>query len=174
VWGCCGGVGVGGGGARAWPTACRVARRSGPAPALATFPVPPRAGAQLWTASFCWGGWLVWCGAATHAERSVAACNRRPPSSTSASTSGLSRLVLSLRLWRVVGWVGFLSGRDWWGGERIVGGVPRINIVTWGLCDCLCLVLVCRGFGEVLLFILGSSLGRVGPVRGLRGGGRGG
>jgi hypothetical protein len=28
--------------------------------------------------------------------------------------------------------------------------------------------------GEVLLFILGSSLGREGPVRGLRGGGRGG
>jgi hypothetical protein len=26
-----------------------------------------------------------------------------------------------------------------------VGGVPRINIGTWGLCDCLCLVLVCRG-----------------------------
>jgi hypothetical protein len=28
--------------------------------------------------------------------------------------------------------------------------------------------------GEVLLFILGSRLGGVGPVRGLRGGGRGG
>jgi hypothetical protein len=26
-----------------------------------------------------------------------------------------------------------------------VGGVPRINIGTWGMCDCLCLVLVCRG-----------------------------
>jgi hypothetical protein len=42
----------------------------------------------------------------------------------------------------------------------------------------LCLVLVCRGrygLGEgVLLFILGSSWGGVGPVRGLRGGGRGG
>ena len=30
---------------------------------------------------------------------------------------------------------GFSVGRDWWGGERIVGGVPRINIGTWGLCD---------------------------------------
>jgi hypothetical protein len=40
---------------------------------------------------------------------------------------------------------GFSVGRDWWGGERIVGGVlPRINIGTWGLCDRLCLVLVCR------------------------------
>ena len=29
---------------------------------------------------------------------------------------------------------GFSVGRDWWGGERIVGGVPRINIGTWGLC----------------------------------------
>ena len=29
--------------------------------------------------------------------------------------------------------------------ERIVGGVPRINIGTWGLCDSLSLVLVCRG-----------------------------
>ena len=48
--------------------------------------------------------------------------------------------------------------------------------IGWGLCDRVCLVLVCRGrycfFGGVLLFILGSSLGGVGPVRGLRGGGR--
>ena len=47
-----------------------------------------------------------------------------------------------------------------------------------GLCDRVCLVLVCRGRnclgGVVLLFILGSNLGGVGPVRGLRGGGRGG
>ena len=49
----------------------------------------------------------------------------------SASTSGLSRPVLPRRLWRVVGWVGFLSERDRWGGERVVGGVlPRINIGT--------------------------------------------
>ncbi len=70
-------------------------------------------------------------------------------------------------------------GRDQWGGERVVGGVlPRIIIGTWGLCDCLCLVLVCGGRyclgGGVLLFSLGSSLGGVGQVRGLRGGGRGG
>jgi hypothetical protein len=48
--------------------------------------------------------------------------------------------------------------------------------IRCGLCDLLCLVLVCRGRyglrGGVLLFILGSSLGGVGPVRGLRGGGR--
>jgi hypothetical protein len=65
---------------------------------------------------------------------------------------------------------GYPVGRDWWGGERVVGGVlPRINIgadvwgessimtgvyerwcsstlhIGWGLCDRLCLVLVCRG-----------------------------
>jgi hypothetical protein len=98
---------------------------------------------------------------------------------------------------------GYPAGRDWWGGDRLVGGVlPRINIdanvwgessimtgvyerwcsstllIGRGLCDCLCLALVCRGRyslgGLVFLFILGSSLGGVGPVRGLRGGGRGG
>jgi len=44
-----------------------------------------------------------------------------------------------------------------------------------GLCDRLCLVLVCRGryclggvFQKVLLFILESNLGGGGPVRGLR------
>ena len=92
---------------------------------------------------------------------------------------------------------GYLVGRDRWGGERGVGGVlPRINIradvwgessimtgvyelwcsstlhIGWGLCDRVCLVLVCRGkYGlgvVVLLFILGSNLGGVGPVRGLR------
>ena len=45
----------------------------------------------------------------------MAACKRGPPSSTSASTSGLSRSVLPRRLWRVVGWVGFLSD--------VIGGV---------------------------------------------------
>ena len=93
---------------------------------------------------------------------------------------------------------GYPAGRDWWGGERDVGGVlPRINIgadvwgesnimtgvyerwcsstlnIRWGLCDSLCLVLVCRGRyglgGVVFLFILGSNLGGVGPERGLRG-----
>ena len=42
-----------------------------------------------------------------------------------------------------------------------------------GLCDRLCPVVVCRGRyglgGGVLLFILGSKLGGVGPERGLRG-----
>jgi hypothetical protein len=79
-----------------------------------------------------------------------------------------------------------------------VGGVlPRISIGTWGLCDrervlfigtqfsnlCTavdtsmsdsCLPGQVRFGGGVLLFILGSSLGGVGPVRGLRGGRRGG
>jgi len=40
--------------------------------------------------------------------------------------------------------------------------------IGWGLCDRLCPVLVCRGRyglgGLVLLFILGSILGGVGPV----------
>jgi hypothetical protein len=65
---------------------------------------------------------------------------------------------------------GFPVGRDWWGGEQVVGGVlPRLKIGTdvrgessimtgvyerwcsstlhigWGLCDSLCLVLVCGG-----------------------------
>ena len=65
---------------------------------------------------------------------------------------------------------GFPAGRDWSGGEHVVGGVlPRINIgadvwgessimtgvykrwcsstlhIRWGLCDSVCLVLVCRG-----------------------------
>jgi hypothetical protein len=48
--------------------------------------------------------------------------------------------------------------------------------IGWGLCDRLCPVLVCSGRcgwgGGVLLCILGSNLGGVGPERGLRGGGR--
>jgi hypothetical protein len=50
------------------------------------------------------------------------------------------------------------------------------SCIGWGLCDRLCSVLVCRGRyglgGGILLFILGSNLGGVGPERGLRGGGR--
>ena len=51
---------------------------------------------------------------------------------------------------------------------------PRDEIknIGGGLCDRVCLVLVCRGRygcgGVVLLFILGSNLGGVGPVRGLQ------
>jgi hypothetical protein len=97
--------------------------------ALADFPVPGRS--KLLTVSCCWGGWLV-------LVRGVGACldvggrlQLGPPSSMSASTSGLSSPVLPHRLWRVVSWVGFLLGRDWWGGDHVVGGVlPRINIGT--------------------------------------------
>jgi hypothetical protein len=96
VWGYGGGAGGGGAGARARPAAGRVARRCGPAPALAPFPVPGRS--SLWTASCCWGGWLV-------LVRGVGACRAvgggLQPSSTSTSTSGLSRPVLPRRPWRV-------------------------------------------------------------------------
>ena len=40
---------------------------------------------------------------------------------------------------------GFSVGRDWWGGERIVGGVPRINFGTGGG--------ACR-VGETVFFML--------------------
>jgi hypothetical protein len=75
-------------------------------------------------------------------------------------------------------WVGFLL--DMIGGVEIAlwEGYYPASALAWGLCDSLCLVLVCGGtYGlgvVVLLFILGSSLGGVGQVRGLRGGGRGG
>jgi hypothetical protein len=70
-----------------------------------------------------------------------------------------------------------------WGESSIMTGVyERWCSSTlhfgWGLCHSLCLVLVCRGrYGlgrVVLLFILGSNLGTVGPERDLqlRGGGR--
>jgi hypothetical protein len=74
-------------------------------------------------------------------------------------------------------------GADVWGESSIMTGVyerwcSSSLHIRWGLCDRLCLVLVCRGRyglgGVVPLFILGSNLGGVGPVRGLRGGGRGG
>ena len=92
--------------AGAGPAAGRVAQRGGPAPALTPFPVPGRS--SLWTASRCWGGWLVLVRGGGACRAVGAACNRGPTSSTSASTSGLSRPVLPRRLWRVVGWVGFL------------------------------------------------------------------
>ncbi len=71
-------------------------------------------------------------------------------------------------------------GTDVWGESSIMTGViiadARTLHIGWGLCDRLCPVLVCRGRyglgGGVLLFILGSSLGGVGPERGLRGKGR--
>jgi hypothetical protein len=135
-WGYGGGAGGGWGEARAGPP--RPGR--GPQPAVCRVAAVLR---RCWPSSPCLGaarcglclvagggGWC-WCGADAYASRSVAACNRGPPSSTSASTSGLSRPVLPRRLWQVVGWVGFLLGRDLWGGERVVGGVlPHINIGT--------------------------------------------
>jgi len=63
----------------------------------------------LWTMFWCW------CGAAAHAARSLAACARGPPSSTSSSTSCLFRPVLRRRPWRVVGWVDILLD--------VIGGV---------------------------------------------------
>ncbi len=119
------------------------------------------------------GGWCCCCGAAVSGvlQSGAALIGVRldvwslPPRSSSQTVTGC-------RLG------GFPVGRDRWGGEHVVGGVlPRISIGTWGLCARLRLVLVCRGrygLGGGLLFILGSSLGRVGQVRGLRGGGRGG
>ena len=51
----------------------------------------------------------------------------------------------------------------------------RLLCTSDGVCVTVCLVLLCGGRyglgGGVLLFILGSSLGGVGPVRGLRVGG---
>ena len=69
--------------------------------------------------------------------------------------------------------------------KTLFQGLPVLRVgigsstlhIGWGLCDSLCQVVVCRdryGLGGVLLFILGSNLGGVGPERGLRGGGGGG
>ena len=72
-------------------------------------------------------------------------------------------------------------GADVWGESSITTGVHErwcssTLHIGWGLCDRLCLVLVCRGRyglgGVVLLFILGLNLDRVGPEMGLLGGGR--
>ena len=126
-------------------SAGRVARRGGPAPALSPFPVPGRS--SLWTASCCWGGWLVLllrgcdtCRAVGGGLQSGAALigirldvGSLPPRSSSLTVTGC-------RLG------GFPVRRDRWGGERVVGGVlPRISVGTWGLCARLCLVLVCGG-----------------------------
>jgi hypothetical protein len=62
-------------------------------------------------------GDCCWCGVAACSARSVVVCAWGSPSSTSASTSCLSRPVLPRRLWRVVGWVGFLL--DMIGGVEI-------------------------------------------------------
>ena len=145
VRGCGGGAVGGGGGSRSGPAPGRVARCSSPAPALAPFPVPGRS--SLWTASCCWGGWLVLllrgcdaCRAVGGGLQSGAALigirldvGSLPPRSSSLTVTGC-------RLG------GFPVRRDRWGGERVVGGVlPRISVGTWGLCARLCLVLVCGG-----------------------------
>jgi hypothetical protein len=117
------------GAARARPAAGRVARRDGPAPALAAFPVPGRN--SLWTVSCCWGGWLVLVrgGVACRAvggglQSGAALIDVRlnvwplPPRSSSPTVAGC-------RLG------GFPVRRDRWGGERVVGGVlSSINIGT--------------------------------------------
>jgi hypothetical protein len=158
------------------PTAGRVAWRRGPAPALAPFPVPGRS--SLWTVSCCWGGWLVLllrgcdvCSAVSGGLQSGAALIgvrlnvlSLPPCSSSPTVTGC-------RLG------GFPVGRDLWGGERIVGGgvTPHQNWQMGSVGSSMsssCLQGQVRFGGGVLLFILGSSLGGVGPVRGLRGGGR--
>ncbi len=144
VWGCDGGAGGGGGGARAGSAAGSVARRSGPALALAPFHVPGRS--SLWTVSCCWGGWLVLllrgcdtCCAVGGRLQSGAALIGVRLDVGSLQPSSSSPTVTGCRLG------GFPVGRDQWGGERVVGGVlPRIGIGTWGLCARLCLVLVCR------------------------------
>ncbi len=94
------------------------------------------------------GGWF-WCGSETHAVRSVSACNRGPPSSTSALMSGLSCLVLPRRLWRVVGWVGFLS-------DVICG----VEIVLWEGCY-LALTLAHGVCGIVYVWFLSTGAGTV-------------
>ncbi len=107
------------GAAAAGRTATGAGPGRGPQPAVCRGAAVLR---RLWPPSPCQGAapcglclvaggvdWCCCCGAVTHATRSVAACNRGPPSLTSVSTSGLSRPVLPRQLWRVVGWVGFLS-----------------------------------------------------------------
>ncbi len=109
-------------------------------------------------------------------------------SSMSASTSCLSRPVLPRRQWRVVGWVGILLdvisevqsvfwegcypasriniGAEMWSELSIMTGVyERWCLSTlhirWGLCDRLCLVLVCRGRYGLVVWGVGQE--RLGP-----------
>jgi hypothetical protein len=81
----------------------------------------------------------------------------------------LPRITIGADVWGVWGESNIMTGvyQRWCSSTLHIGG---------GLFDRVCLVLVCRGRygleGVVLLFILGSNLGGVGPVRGLRRGGR--
>jgi hypothetical protein len=133
VWGCGCGAGVGVGGARKGPAACRVALRSGPAPALAPFPVPGRS--SLWTVSCCWGGWLVLLLRGCAACGAVGGClqsgrrHRRPP----------RRRVSPAQFFLadcggIVCWVGFLS--DVIGGVEIAlwEGCYPASVLSHGVC----------------------------------------
>jgi hypothetical protein len=73
------------------------------------------------------------CVGGAHAARSVEACVRGPPSSTSASMSCLSRPVLPNQQWRVVSWVGILLD--------VISGVE--NVLWEGCYPGLTLVSTC-------------------------------
>jgi hypothetical protein len=98
-------------------------------PALAPFPVPGHI--SLWTASCCWGGWLVLvrgggaCRAVGGGLQSGAVLIDVRLDVGPLPTRSSSPTVVGCRLG------GFPAGRYRWGGERVVGGVlPRINIGT--------------------------------------------
>ncbi len=129
MWDCGGGEGGGGGGDRSWP--CVAAQRScaGAGPLL-------RAGAQLPVdcISLLGGGWLVLlrgcdaCLAVCGGLQSEAALidvrldvGSLAPRSSSPTVAGC--------------WLGgFSVGRDWWGGERVVGGVLPALTLALGVC----------------------------------------
>jgi hypothetical protein len=121
VWGCVGGAGVSGGGARKGPVAGSVSLGIGPAPALAPFPVPGCS--SLWTVSCCWGGWLVLllrgcdvCLAVCGCLQSGAALIDFRLDDGSLQASSSSPTVAGCRLG------GFPVRRDWcdwWGGDTI-------------------------------------------------------
>ncbi len=138
----CGAAAAGRAAAGAGPAVGRVARRNGPALALAPFPCRGAAPCGLCLVA---GGVA---GAAAGLRR-MSRSRWRPAEAALIDVHlDVGSLAPRSSSPPVAGcWLGgFSVGRDWWGGERVVGGVlPRINIGTWGLCDCLCLVLVCRG-----------------------------
>ncbi len=147
------GLGDCGGRSRARPAAGRVALRRGPAPVLAPF---PGKGELVRVVGACRsvGGGLRSGASLVNVRLDIVPL---PSRSCSPTVTGC-----------LLG--GYPAGRDWLGGELDVGRVlPRINIgadvwgessimtgvyerwcsstlhIGWGLCDCLCLVLVCRG-----------------------------
>ena len=132
VWGCGGGAGGGGGPGAARSRPCGAAQRS----CAGAGPLP-RAWAQLPVDCNCilllgGGGWCC-CGAATHTARSVAACKGAALIDVrldvgSLQTRSSSPTVAGYRLG------GFSVGRDWWGGERVVGGVLPASAFAHGVC----------------------------------------